>query len=145
MRWPAILVSARNEQVAAIVKKLFDQRVGSLPAIGFGQQGLIAVIQLHATVQVQFQAGIERVMQPPVTPQQDTSPPVLEGTDVTPLRVSSLGGEVVVQLHITDDVSGRAEPSGPLDANPAVLFESEDDGNSVGFTRNVNRISASAE
>lgn len=77
----------------------------------------------------------------PVTPDADTSPPVLESAIVTPNRVSSLGGTVTVELRITDDRSGRADPSGALDANPAVALKQRNGSNSIGFTRNVTRVS----
>ena len=79
-----------------------------------------------------------------VIPTQDTQTPMLVSAVVTPARVSSVGGSVTVQLHITDDVSGRRTPSGSLDANPAVLFDRGAGTTSIGFTRAVNRVSATS-
>ena len=75
-----------------------------------------------------------------VTPNTDTTDPVLVSSKVTPSRVSSLGGTVTVELRITDDLSGIRTPSGGLDANPAILF-SRDGFSSVGFTRGMRRVS----
>lgn len=78
-----------------------------------------------------------------VTPAADTTAPVLVSTEVTPDRASSLGGSTItVRLRITDDLSGRAPVTGPLDANPAILFKRRTgDYATFGFTRAVNRIS----
>lgn len=76
-----------------------------------------------------------------VTPAQDTRAPQLVSASVAPSRVSSLGGTVMVELRITDDISGRRTPSGSLDANPAISFSKCSGCASVGFTRSVNRIS----
>lgn len=75
-----------------------------------------------------------------VTPQNDTKDPVLVSAAVTPNRISSLGGTVRVDLHITDDISGLRTPSGALDANPAILLK-DASGKSFGFTRSGARIS----
>lgn len=75
-----------------------------------------------------------------VTPQNDTKDPVLVSAAVAPNRISSLGGTVRVDLHITDDISGLRSPSGALDANPAILFK-DAAGKSFGFTRSGTRIS----
>ena len=75
-----------------------------------------------------------------VTPNADTTNPVLVSSKVTPSRVSSLGGTVTVELRIADDLSGIRTPSGGLDANPAILF-SRDGSSSVGFTRGMRRVS----
>lgn len=77
-----------------------------------------------------------------VIPRADSTDPVLVSSEVTPNRVSSLGGAVItVRLRITDDVSGRANPSGGLDANPAISFSQRTGDGSFGFTRAVNRVS----
>ena len=78
-----------------------------------------------------------------VTPAVDTTNPVLVSSSVTPTRVSSAtGGNVTVELRITDDLSGIRSPSGSLDANPAILFGRTDGtGSSVGFTRAMTRVS----
>jgi hypothetical protein len=68
-----------------------------------------------------------------VTPRPDTAPPVVTAASVTPSRVSSLGGNVTVEVHITDDVSGTL-------SNQTIVLTRVGGGQTFGFG-SISRVS----
>lgn len=71
-----------------------------------------------------------------VTPSVDTTAPVLGSTSVTPNRVPSTGGNIVVDVAASDDISGLK-----TGVNVAVLFEKAGGSSTFGFTTSFTRIS----
>jgi fibronectin type 3 domain-containing protein len=81
----------------------------------------------------------------PVTPRVDTAAPVLVSHSLAPERVSSLGGNVTLELRITDDLSGFAESTSYFGdiRGPSVTF-SDSTGKTISSFPDSYRVSGDA-